>query len=157
SGNCAHTANSAACDDGIFCNGTDTCAGGTCSIHAGNPCPGPDGDSDCSESCSESHDNCTANDPDGSACNDGNASTTNDQCLSGVCVGGTGAPVCGDADGNGKITASDALRVLQFSVGASASCPLHLCDVDNNGKVQAADALKVLKKAVGQPVTLVCP
>jgi hypothetical protein len=34
-------------DDGTFCNGTDLCSGGTCSTHAGNPCDGTDGDSDC--------------------------------------------------------------------------------------------------------------
>lgn len=27
------------CDDLIFCNGADTCQGGTCSSHAGDPCP----------------------------------------------------------------------------------------------------------------------
>ncbi len=31
--------NSDSCNDGLYCNGADTCAGGTCSIHAGNPCP----------------------------------------------------------------------------------------------------------------------
>ena len=28
----------AACTDGVFCNGADTCSGGTCSVHAGDPC-----------------------------------------------------------------------------------------------------------------------
>lgn len=28
-----------ACDDGVFCNGADTCAEGACSAHSGNPCP----------------------------------------------------------------------------------------------------------------------
>jgi hypothetical protein len=28
----------AACDDGVFCNGRDSCSGGTCSAHAGDPC-----------------------------------------------------------------------------------------------------------------------
>jgi len=27
------------CNDGKFCNGDDTCGGGRCSIHTGNPCP----------------------------------------------------------------------------------------------------------------------
>lgn len=26
------------CDDGVFCNGADTCGGGTCSVNAGDPC-----------------------------------------------------------------------------------------------------------------------
>jgi hypothetical protein len=33
--------------------GNDTCTGGTCSTHAGDPCSGPDGDANCSESCNE--------------------------------------------------------------------------------------------------------
>ncbi len=28
----------AACNDGLFCNGADTCGNGTCSVHAGDPC-----------------------------------------------------------------------------------------------------------------------
>ena len=28
------------CDDGVFCNGTDTCASGACTAHAGDPCSG---------------------------------------------------------------------------------------------------------------------
>src|SRR5262249_55771741 len=38
SGACAHPNNSAPCTDGTFCNGADTCAGGSCSSHAGDPC-----------------------------------------------------------------------------------------------------------------------
>jgi len=30
----------AACDDDLFCNGADTCQGGTCGVHSGDPCPG---------------------------------------------------------------------------------------------------------------------
>ena len=52
------------CDDGLHCNGVDTCQVGTCS-HAGDPCPGADGDGDCAESCDESTDSCTADDFDG--------------------------------------------------------------------------------------------
>lgn len=37
---CTHVNNSAACDDGLFCNGSDTCSGGDCSAHSGNPCAG---------------------------------------------------------------------------------------------------------------------
>lgn len=33
-------ANGTSCDDGVFCNGADTCQGGSCAGHAGNPCPG---------------------------------------------------------------------------------------------------------------------
>ena len=37
---CENTNNTAACDDTVFCNGGDTCGGGTCSAHAGDPCSG---------------------------------------------------------------------------------------------------------------------
>lgn len=109
-GICSHLDNSAACDDGEFCNGEDTCSNGNCSAHAGSPCDGPDGDSDCRESCDEGADSCLANDPDGSACpggtcskgecgpscakecsprgnecDDNNACTT-DECVEGCCV-----------------------------------------------------------------------
>jgi hypothetical protein len=34
---CVYTNNNIPCDDGLYCNGTDTCNGGTCS-HSGDPC-----------------------------------------------------------------------------------------------------------------------
>ena len=36
------------CDDGLFCNGTDTCSGGTC-VHSGDPCAGQDACHGCYE------------------------------------------------------------------------------------------------------------
>ncbi len=95
---CTHTAapTGTSCTDGLFCNGADSCSGGSCSVHAGNPCPGPDGDANCHESCNETTDACTANDPNGSTCNDGNSSTNNDVCSAGNCAG---TPIsCDDAN-----------------------------------------------------------
>jgi cysteine-rich repeat protein len=155
-GACTHSNNSAPCNDAVFCNGADTCSGGTCSLHAGSPCPGADGDLDCSETCNESSDNCTSNDPNGSACNDGSSATSPDTCQSGTCVGGTG-PLCGDATENGQVQTSDALRALQKSVGQQVSCPLYVCDVNNNGQITTSDALAILRKAVGQNVAVNCP
>jgi cysteine-rich repeat protein len=156
-GACAHPGNAQPCDDGLFCNGADTCSGGSCSLHAGSPCPGADGDNDCTETCSELQNNCTANDTNGATCNDNNAATPVDQCFDGFCVGGSSGAVCGDADGNGVVNATDALKVLKTAVGQGGSCPLYLCDTDDNGSVQASDALRVLKKAVGQATDLDCP
>jgi hypothetical protein len=97
----ANDPNGSACTDGQFCNGTDTCSGGTCSSHAGDPCPGPDGDGDCSESCSEAADSCTANDPSGSACTDGQFCNGADTCSGGTCSNHAGDPCPGpDGDGN---------------------------------------------------------
>jgi len=43
-----------ACDDALFCNGTETCLGGTC-VHAGNPCGGG---GQCSLLCDEESRSC---------------------------------------------------------------------------------------------------
>src|SRR5690606_31528126 len=51
-GACVHTNNAATCDDGVFCNGPDSCEGGTCSVHPGSPCVG-------ATVCSEADDTCT--------------------------------------------------------------------------------------------------
>ncbi|MBW2453310.1 MAG: hypothetical protein JRI68_02315 [Deltaproteobacteria bacterium] len=66
------------CDDGTYCNGTDTCnANGSCADYSGDPCA-PYTDPDCAGGCSESNEACTADEPDGSPCQGG-------ICLSGVC------------------------------------------------------------------------
>lgn len=46
-----------ACDDGLFCNGADTCSGGSCSVHAGNPCPDATGNL-CGSTCDEASQRC---------------------------------------------------------------------------------------------------
>jgi len=66
------------------------------------------------------------------------------------------ASTCGDANGDGSITATDALVILRAAVGAAACEPVS-CDVDDNGSVSATDALAVLRAAVGAAVTLTCP
>lgn len=67
-----------------------------------------------------------------------------------------GIPECGDANGDKKVNAADALAALRAAVG-SYSCPLYLCNVNFVGGTTAADALAVLKYAVGQSIELVCP
>ncbi len=110
---CDETANSctandtegSTCTDGSFCNGTETCSGGACGSSTGDPCPGADGDGDCSESCNEAADNCTANDTSGSSCDDGLFCTQTDSCsASGTCMG-TGNP-CPGADGDSDCSES---------------------------------------------------
>ena len=39
-GTCSHEAAPATCDDGVYCNGADSCLGGECAAHDGNPCRG---------------------------------------------------------------------------------------------------------------------
>jgi len=84
---CQHVDNTSQCDDGVFCNGMDTCAAGTCSEHSGDPCTGADGDDNCSESCDEVANTCTGDDPNGSACTDGLFCTLNESCQGGACIG----------------------------------------------------------------------
>jgi MYXO-CTERM domain-containing protein len=83
------------CDDGLFCTVVDRCSAGTC-VGDGSPCAGVDGDADCSESCDEEAEACTAPDPDGSTCPDG-------VCLAGACepLGTGGAAGAGGAAGEG--------------------------------------------------------
>jgi len=114
----------AACSDGAFCNGADTCSGiGAnglrCTTHAGDPCTAG---AECNNVCNETLDNCavTAGTPctnDGNACtddqcngagacthpnntapcNDGSACTTVDVCAGGTCVGSI-PPNCDDGN-----------------------------------------------------------
>ncbi len=64
--------------------------------------------------------------------------------------------LCGDANSDGRITATDALAVLKNAVGLGV-CSAAVCDVNSSGGVTATDALLVLQKAVGVAVTLDCP
>lgn len=162
--------NSAPCDDGLFCNGADSCSGGGCNQHAGDPCDGPgDADPDCSETCDEQAGACTGGDPDDSACSDMDSCTIGDKCAGASCIPGTvvdpgcvptttlpEGPLCGDWTGDGILTASDALEVLRGAVGIHA-CELLLCDYNGDGNVTSADALAVLRAAVSLPSQPNCP
>lgn len=52
---CQNIPNSLPCDDFLYCNGTDTCSGGSCSVHSGDPCSGG---TQCNNSCQEGPDTC---------------------------------------------------------------------------------------------------
>jgi len=67
---------------------------------------------------------------------------------SGTTTTSTPPTVCGDATGDGNITASDALAALRGAVG-SGTCSLCLCDVSGDGMLTATDALAILRAAVG--------
>ena len=83
------------CEDGEFCTGPESCDGSGSCVSAGDPCPGPDGDADCAETCDELADACTGYDFEGASCDDGFACTPSDSCDGfGSCFG-FGA-VCGD-------------------------------------------------------------
>ncbi|HYC54398.1 MAG TPA: hypothetical protein VEL28_05625 [Candidatus Binatia bacterium] len=64
--------------------------------------------------------------------------------------------LCGDADHDGQIVASDALGTLHAAVGAGY-CAGSVCDADGNEQVLASDAARVLAVAVGIETPLDCP
>ena len=113
---CQSQPNTDPCEDNLFCNGADTCVDGTCSGHAGDPCPGG---SVCS-SCNEAADNCfTAG---GTAC----------RLSSGVC---DPAELCTgtstDCPSNTLLPTSQQCRaaantvcdVPEFCTGTGGACP----------------------------------
>lgn len=56
----------------------------------------------------------------------------------------------GDADGDGRITADDALAVLKNTVGiAQSTFNITSADCDKDGEITANDALAILKHTVG--------
>src|SRR5262249_2229956 len=98
--------NTAPCDDGVFSNRADTCSGGACNGHAGDPCAsGPECNNPCNEGamdcltalntpCSDDNNACTDDVCDGAGnchidntdpCDDGSPCTLNDTCSGGQC------------------------------------------------------------------------
>ncbi len=75
------------CDDGVFCNGADSCDAGACTAHAGTPCSGT------TPSCNETDRRC---DCASDSCNDGAFCNGVEACDagSGACGPGT-PPTCG--------------------------------------------------------------
>jgi len=78
-------------------------------------------------------------------------------CRAGSLQGCSADRHCGDVDGNGKISAADALLVLKHAVGEAVECPPARCDVDRSGAVSVTDAFAILVAAVGGPIELSCP
>jgi len=63
-------------------------------------------------------------------------------------IGDDAAPIPGDVNGDGSVTASDALAALSAALGAM-QCLLCVCDLNGDGSVSATDALLILNIAVG--------
>ena len=151
---CQHPVNSAPCSDAVFCNGADTCSGGTCSIHAGNPClPLNTSDSNCSASCNEGADNCTAPDPNGTGCSDGLFCNGTDTCSSGACTIHAGNPCPGpDGDTNCSETCNEGADNCTAPDPDGSTCRpgVGLCDITEtcSSGVCPPDAV--------QPVSTVC-
>ena len=96
SGTCTHPSvpDDDPCDDGVFCNGADTCFSGVCSQHAGDPCAGG---AECNTTCNEGPDNCF--DAAGTGCTDDGNVCTDDECNgSGTCTHPNNTDPCDDGD-----------------------------------------------------------
>ena len=91
-GACTHPNNSAVCDDGVFCNGADTCSGGACDAHAGDPCAAG---GECANDCDEVTQSCDL--PSGTGCSDDGNACTNDECDgTGTCAHPPNSDICDD-------------------------------------------------------------
>ena len=100
-GTCSYSPQDGPCDDGLYCNGTDRCALGACSVHDANPCVAAGG------CCEESTDTCVPECPVPlPRCGNG-VLQSGEQCDDGNAAGGDGCSVtceierettdCGDA------------------------------------------------------------
>jgi hypothetical protein len=114
---CYYTNNTAPCNDGLFCNGADTCASGSCSAHSGNPCQG-------GGICNETADACTECDAD-------------DDC-DGVCNPGASAPECSGLDNcplNPNAGQEDSYPPDGNGIGNACDCEGNFnCDADVDGQ-----------------------
>lgn len=81
-GECEYVNNANSCDDGLFCNGADTCAAGTCSQHAGNPCTAG---VECANVCDEAADTCNV--AAGTPCTDSDTNVRDAWAVGGGCLG----------------------------------------------------------------------
>lgn len=143
SGACTHTNNTASCDDGLFCTGADICNGGSCSVHAGDPCVGGP---ECANTCEEDLDSCNV--PAGTACTDDSSACSLDICDgSGACT-----HPAGNAGATCRSSAGDC-DVAEVCDGTNPTCPTDLfqpssyecrsaageCDVPENCSGSGAD------------------
>ena len=88
-GPCAGLSEGAACDDGNLCTTGEACVSGQCAGGAPVGCAPLDG---CHEAgvCDPATGLCTTPEkPDGASCSDNDLCTTDDACLSGLCLGAT--------------------------------------------------------------------
>jgi cysteine-rich repeat protein len=110
-GVCNHPANTKPCNDGLFCNGSDTCSSGACT-HSGNPCVGG---SACNNTCNEAAHNCIS--PAGTAC-----PADSNPCTADVCDGTTS--VCQHPPGNAGAPCADDGNVCTADVcdGTTSVC-----------------------------------
>ncbi|MEE8311308.1 MAG: hypothetical protein V3R77_03560, partial [Candidatus Binatia bacterium] len=170
---CASAPSDAACDDGSFCSGAETCDAETgCQDGADVDCSGID--SQCAiGTCDDSIEGCDiAPINEGQTCDDGLNCTFDDICSNGDCLGlPTCDSVCERCDGEtgecvpmcavpvsvaNFVVASDALFILRAAVAIN-ECALCVCDLNSSGEITATDAVLGLRAAVGLDADINCP
>jgi len=128
---CVNAPNTLPCDDALFCNGTDVCAGGVCG-HTGDPCVGG---GVCGDLCDEIADNCL--DVAGTQCRP--AAGICD--VAELCTGASADCPADELAPGGTICRVDAgvCDLAELCTGTSADCPINLfepvatpCTTDNN-------------------------
>lgn len=112
-GTCTHPPNTGPCDDGVFCNGPDTCSGGACSEHAGDPCTAV---GECVGACNEPARSCFS--PWGTPCTVDDSVCTWDTC--------NGAGECAHVPSNPGVVCRDSVEpcdVPEVCTGVDVACP----------------------------------
>jgi|GEM_PF-3402775 len=131
-------ADGASCDDGAYCTVNDACDSGTCEGGGTRDCSVAA--DQCNDgACNEGSDVCEASPkPDGTACDDGDVYTIDDECTAGTCLGVVGGD-CTPGDATGVLTCSQVWdagtgtfdSVLQEEYHYDSACTLRLRDVDD--------------------------
>ncbi len=151
---CIFPFNIATCDDGLFCNGPDTCSAGLCTPGSSDPCvtadcaagcdemsdsclPAPGGTlctddgNPCTDDICDAFGNCT-HPPNSAPCEDGIACTVGDQCGGGSCQPGTpDDSFCIDGD----ICTDDVC-----AIGVGCTNPFNTAPCDDGDMCTVADA-----------------
>jgi hypothetical protein len=170
---CTHEVSQAACDDGLFCNGTESCDPVT-GCTAGEPLDCSDADSTCGVgTCDEATQDCAvAPANEGTVCGESDGvCTLSALCGDGECVVETlcdpQCELCKDGEcfslcGNpydstlNLVTVVDGLYSLRAAVNLE-ECALCVCDVTGNGVISAVDTLAILRYVVGTDSDMHCP
>lgn len=68
----------------------------------------------------------------------------------GMAVAANAADFLGDIDKNGVVNSSDALTILEYSIGKTTEIDSKIADMDKDGNINSGDALLVLRTSVGE-------
>ncbi len=71
-------------------------------------------------------------------------------------IASSAAAVCGDANGDGRVSVSDGVQALRAAAGLESICAED-CDVDGNGEISVTDGVNILRKAAGLAIVEACP